>query len=40
MKELGNGFDGTLSKAIETSKLVSGKSKLVQDYMLAGDLIS
>lgn len=37
MKELGSGFDGTLSKAIETSKLASGKSKWLQDYMLAGD---
>ena len=37
MKELGNGFDGTLSKAIESSKLASGKPKWLQDYMLAGD---
>lgn len=37
MKELGNGFDGTLSKALETSKLASGKPKWLQDYMLAGD---
>jgi len=37
VKELGSGFDGTLSKAIETSKLASGKSKWLQDYMLAGD---
>lgn len=40
MKDLGNGFDGTLSKALETSKLASGKPKWLQDYMLAGDLIS
>lgn len=40
MKELGNGFDGTLSKALETSKLASGKPKWLQDYMLAGYLIS
>lgn len=37
MKELGNGFDGTLSKALESSKLASGKPKWLQDYMLAGD---
>lgn len=37
MQALGNGFDGTLKKAIETSKLASGKPKLLQDYMLAGD---
>lgn len=37
MKELGNGFNGTLSKAIESSKLASGKPKWLQDYMLAGD---
>lgn len=37
MKELGNDFDGTLSKALETSKLASGKPKWLQDYMLAGD---
>ena len=34
MKELGNGFDGTLSKAIESSKLASGKPKWLQDYMI------
>ena len=31
MKDLGNGFDGTLSKALETSKLASGKPKWLQD---------
>lgn len=40
MKELGQGFDGTLSKAIETSKLVSGKNKFVQNYMLWGNFES
>ena len=40
MRELGNGLDGTLKKAIETSKIASGKPKWLQDYMLAGDLIS
>ena len=32
MKDLGNGFDGTISKALETSKLASGKPKWLQDY--------
>lgn len=40
MRELGNGFGGELKKTIETSKVVSGKPKWLQDYMLAGDLIS
>ena len=35
MKELGNGFDGTLSKALESSKLASGKPKWLQDYILS-----
>jgi hypothetical protein len=40
MRELGNGFSGELKKTIETSKVASGKPKWLQDYMLAGDLIS
>lgn len=34
MKYLENGFDGTPSKALETSKLASWKPKWLQDYML------
>lgn len=37
MQQLGEGFDGTLEKAIESSKLLSGKWKPVQEFMLAGD---
>lgn len=40
MVDLAKNFDGTLSKALESSKLASGKPKWLQDYMLAGDLIS
>lgn len=37
MQQLGEGFDGTLEKAIESSKLLSGKWKPVQEFILAGD---
>ena len=37
MNDLAKGFDGTLGKAIDTSKILAGTSKWKQDYMLWGD---
>ena len=40
MKELATGFNGDFGKALETSKLVAGKGKWTQKYMLWGDFAS
>lgn len=37
MIDLGTNFDGTVEKAVESAKTLSGKWKIVQDFMLAGD---
>lgn len=37
MIDLGNNFDGTIEKTVESAKTLSGKWKPLQDFMLFGD---
>lgn len=37
MNELGNGFDGTVEKAISATEKLNGLPKFVQKFALAGD---